>query len=169
MQPLETAAALGRWLSVIAASVGLFAVGTFVSSRMMVEEISALPVQKTELRRPSYLSPLPEITARGLDAGSIVASAVDVEAEPVKPAAAQEVAVSTVEPAAAPEPEMFVVTANGLNVRAGPSSSEAPLFVLREGEEIRIAETDGNWALVRSASGQSGWAYSKYLAPANRE
>lgn len=53
---------------------------------------------------------------------------------------------------------------SALNVRAGPSSSTAKLFVLQPGEQVRVAETNGSWALVVRGNGESGWAYSRYLA-----
>jgi uncharacterized protein YgiM (DUF1202 family) len=190
---------LPRWASVVGASLGVFAVGTVVSSSVVLEPpavpklMAERPVEEV---RPSFISPLPDITAEKLDAGTIVAGAAEidptlardllvataperdtrstnpvrevepltatavVEQEPAPSQAALEVDV------AEPDPEAFVVTAEGLNVRSGPSGGSGPVFVLLQGEEVQISETDGNWALVTSASGQTGWAYDKYLAPA---
>lgn len=172
MQPRSPSVSPWRWLSVAAASAGILAVGTMVPGSTALEESPAPAVQRAEVLRPSYISALPDLTARELDAGRIVASAVAVAPQPVEIAPVAEATLSAAavpETAPEPEPEMFVVTANGLNVRAGPSSADAPLFVLKEGAEVAIAQMEGNWARVTSAAGETGWAYAKYLAPSRRE
>lgn len=55
------------------------------------------------------------------------------------------------------------VGSSALNVRAGPSSSNQKLFVLRPGEPVRIAELDGGWARIVRGDGDEGWAFARYL------
>lgn len=68
---------------------------------------------------------------------------------------------------AVPEPNfdaLFARVGNtALNVRSGPSTGTSKVFVLKPGQEVRIAEKDGDWAKVIDMTGQSGWVFSKYL------
>lgn len=50
-----------------------------------------------------------------------------------------------------------------LNVRAGPGSGTAKLFVLRPGTPVRIDQTSGNWARITLSDETTGWAYALYL------
>lgn len=63
--------------------------------------------------------------------------------------------------------EIAYVGASAVNVRSGPSSSGAALFVLQPGEEVSIVETQQDWVRIATRSGEVGWVYSAYLdAPA---
>lgn len=55
------------------------------------------------------------------------------------------------------------VGGSALNVRAGPSSNNQKLFVLRPGEPVRVAEIEGGWARIVRADGDEGWAFARYL------
>ena len=59
------------------------------------------------------------------------------------------------------------VGASALNVRAGPSSSNQKLFVLRPGEPVRVSEVDGNWARIVRGDGDEGWVFGRYLTGLN--
>lgn len=50
-----------------------------------------------------------------------------------------------------------------VNVRSGPSSSNAKLFVLQEGQTVRTLAEDGGWVEVLTGDGGTGWVYSRYL------
>ena len=52
---------------------------------------------------------------------------------------------------------------SAVNVRSGPSKTNAKLGVLSAGAEVGIGETDGGWVHVWHAGGD-GWVYSDYLA-----
>lgn len=50
-----------------------------------------------------------------------------------------------------------------VNMRAGPSTSYATLFVLQPDEQVAILARDGSWAQVEKTNGATGWVYSRYL------
>jgi SH3-like domain-containing protein len=56
-----------------------------------------------------------------------------------------------------------------LNVRAGPSTDNAKLFVLKAGTPVRIDQALGDWAKITTADGATGWAYGPYLEAANAD
>ncbi len=91
--------------------------------------------------------------------------AAPAPAEKPEPAAAPEVAEA---PASATDGEVFKVTANALNMRAGPSSSHAVVTGLSKGELAeRIGEVKNGWVPVRVKDGEAtGWVFARYLARA---
>ncbi|HEV7276259.1 MAG TPA: SH3 domain-containing protein [Devosiaceae bacterium] len=120
-----------------------------------VPEAPALPTEASDLK-----APVPDEVA-------LLRTMRAVEAES-DTAPAEEVAESAEEPVpeeADEEPTYRVarVGSSALNVRAGPSSSNRKLFVLRPGEPVRIAEMDGNWARIVRGDGDEGWAFGRYL------
>jgi len=62
------------------------------------------------------------------------------------------------------EPKPAWVRASGANVRAGPSTSTAKLFVLQRGAKVTITQSTGDWAFVAGPSGESGWVHSRLLS-----
>jgi SH3-like domain-containing protein len=54
-----------------------------------------------------------------------------------------------------------------VNVHANPDSQSDKLFVLQQGEPVELVATNANWIEVRNQSGETGWAYAKFLAPAS--
>lgn len=186
MKPRKKNAQWGRGVAIVAMSAGAIAIGTAVSSSIGTQPAPEPPPPIVVAERPSFLSELPERTQQALQAGLIepttarmppdVSLPVRVASAPaalsVTPAVETETAESqalAAEFVAAEErvdAELFKVTANGLNVRAGPSGSSGKLFVLKQNEAVQVAEIQGNWARVTTSSGESGWAFQKYLAPA---
>lgn len=162
-----------RLLSLLALCAGTLGAAVYVSNGIGLEQPQTAPSVAAAPERPSYLSPLPQITAEALDSGRIVASAVANDPDTIS-LATDKVLVSALdaEPAE-PEPRepanLFRVTANGLNVRAEPTGASGVLFVLPEGEEVQVAEAEGSWMRVISTSGESGWAFGKYLSPVAAE
>jgi uncharacterized protein YgiM (DUF1202 family) len=156
----------------LAVSAGIIAIATAVASSVVTRPAPQPPVQTAALERPSYLSELPERTERALQAGLIEPSAVRVPADDTLPVrtAALEVAPA-LEPGfvAAEEQlldaEQLRVTTAGLNVRSGPSNDSSKLFVLRQNEAVEVGEAEGRWVRIQTASGATGWAYRRYLAP----
>lgn len=72
------------------------------------------------------------------------------------------VAPGDVTPAA--EPRYVWVGGAAVNVRAGPSTGTARLFVLQRGARVTVTERAGDWALIVDQGGESGWVHSRYLA-----
>ena len=94
-------------------------------------------------------------------------AAPDAEPQP-EPEAAPEV-TEVAEPAdPAVDAELFKVTANALNMRAGPSSSHAVVTGLAKGALAeRIGDTRNGWVPVRVKDGETtGWVFARYLARA---
>lgn len=50
-----------------------------------------------------------------------------------------------------------------VNMRAGPSTSYATLFVLQPDEQVTILSRDGSWTQIEKTNGATGWVYSRYL------
>lgn len=185
MKPRKTIAARGRWAAVAVAAAGIVAIGTLVPNRVVTAPEEEQVTKVVAADRPSYLSELPELTEQALQAGAIEPSVVPASTGDALSVRATTVAELTISPSvetdtspsaetevaeAAPEPEpqfdLFQVTADGLNVRSGPSSNSGKLFVLKQDEAVQVAEIEGSWARIMTASGDSGWAYERYLAPA---
>lgn len=172
MKPRKTNASWGRRISLLAISAGIVAIGTVVSNSVVTRPAPQPATQTVALERPSYLSELPERTERALQAGLIEPPAVRGPADdplPVRTAALEVAPALEPEFVAAeerPGAEQVRVTANGLNVRSRPSSNSSKLFVLRRNEAVEVAEAEGSWVRVTTASGETGWAYERYLVPA---
>ena len=60
-------------------------------------------------------------------------------------------------------PRELTSVRSAVNMRAGPSTSNATLFVLQPDEQVAILERDGGWAKVEKTNGATGWVYSRYL------
>jgi hypothetical protein len=126
-----------------------------------------LAVAKVEPVQPSYLA-VPIATVEPLP--------VKTAERPVQPRPS--LAVTTAALAAPvvtpqlPDPEddteaateVAYVGASALNVRAGPSSSTAKLFVLQPGTQVATAESDGSWVRIVTSDGQEGWVFRRYLS-----
>jgi uncharacterized protein YgiM (DUF1202 family) len=60
------------------------------------------------------------------------------------------------------ETQMRVV-ATSLNVRSGPSTTNAVVSSLSKGAVVTIVEDRGDWKMIRLEDGTLGWAASKFL------
>ncbi|MCC6457498.1 MAG: DUF3380 domain-containing protein [Caldilineaceae bacterium] len=58
----------------------------------------------------------------------------------------------------------YVNTAEGLNLRAGPSREQAILAALPVGSELTVLSDEGEW-LFATAGGQIGWVYATLVSP----
>lgn len=58
---------------------------------------------------------------------------------------------------------MARVTATSLNVRSGPSTSDAIVSSVRRNQRVTLLGRSGEWARVRVASGEPGWVAARYL------
>lgn len=73
----------------------------------------------------------------------------------------------------------FQVSADGLNVRSGPSISTSIREVISENKDIRFIERDGDWVYIRyystnpSVATQGGfsygWVHADYVKPTSRK
>ena len=133
--------------------------------------VSQAAVARVEAPQPSYLA-VPIATV-----DPALLKAVERKAPVVRPSltvttAAASVPAPTQTPAAAglpeetaePETSVAHVGASALNVRAGPSSSTAKLFVLQPGQKVATAESEGGWVRVITPDGQEGWVFGRYLS-----
>ncbi len=57
-----------------------------------------------------------------------------------------------------------VVTAPRVNLRAGPSTTDAVLAVLPEATPVLPQRSEGEWVLVRTPDGAAGWVHASLLA-----
>ena len=57
-----------------------------------------------------------------------------------------------------------MIAISAVNVHASPGSADR-LFTLQSGEGVEIVTSQRNWVEVKTASGGSGWVYSKFLQP----
>jgi len=64
--------------------------------------------------------------------------------------------------------EILFVTAEALNLRAGPSSGSEVRARLLQGQKVQVAGNQGGWLEVTTPDGLSGWAYSQYLSQAEQ-
>ncbi|MFN2237965.1 MAG: SH3 domain-containing protein [Thermoanaerobaculia bacterium] len=58
---------------------------------------------------------------------------------------------------------MARVTATSLNVRSGPSTSDAIVASVRRNQRVTLLSRNGAWARIRVASGEPGWVAARYL------
>lgn len=56
-----------------------------------------------------------------------------------------------------------LVSSTAVNVRSGPSSSSARLFVLQPDTPVAVAGRERGWTKVVTPDGRSGWVYGRYL------
>ncbi|HEV7276655.1 MAG TPA: SH3 domain-containing protein [Devosiaceae bacterium] len=157
------------------ASVGLVALGSAVSSSVVSEPEATEQMQVAAIERPSFVSDLPSRTQQALQSGVIAPPVIPDRVEwAVDRPKSETLSVSSLQSESeevvpeAPEDDLTLlrVVADGLNVRSGPSSESNKLFVLKQDEAVQVAEMNGNWARVTTTSGETGWAYQRYLAPA---
>lgn len=64
-----------------------------------------------------------------------------------------------------PTPVMGIIHAKALNVRAGPGLEFSVLATVREGQEVPVLgrNQDSSWLLIRTPTGQEGWASAGYI------
>lgn len=124
-------------------------------------------------------------TLRG-DAPAAVVATAEPEAAPVRPSYVvyvppvdpeilrkrKELAatITTVPTTPAPEPvpeapkgEPWIVVAEAVNVRSGPTNGAEVLGRMMQGEVAFVVETAGGWLRAESEGGTKGWVYSRYL------
>ena len=96
---------------------------------------------------------------------------------PIDGAVATPVPTATAAPTATPAPDAGVPqdgdyarvrlssASSRLNLRASASTSSAIVAKLGHGETVRVLAASGSWVRVETASGQTGYVQSRYLAP----
>ena len=58
---------------------------------------------------------------------------------------------------------MARVRATSLNVRSGPSTSDAIIASVRRNQRVTLLSRNGEWARIRVAAGEPGWVAARYL------
>jgi hypothetical protein len=61
-------------------------------------------------------------------------------------------------------PDARFVRVERLNLRAGPSTDEVVLDVLRKGTPVFSQRTRADWLQVRTLGGEVGWVYASYVS-----
>ena len=63
-------------------------------------------------------------------------------------------------------PTQYAVTAEGLNIREGPSTNNVVIGWLKRGAVVALISVsgDGMWFKVNTSSGSQGWVRNKYVA-----
>lgn len=54
------------------------------------------------------------------------------------------------------------VSVQALNVRTGPGAENATIYVLRQGDKLRVIGTSNEWYYVKLPNGSQGWVNSRY-------
>lgn len=96
-----------------------------------------------------------------------LASEPEPGSSPVVGSPALSPAVGTTEPVVVEGtgPRELIAVRSAVNMRSGPSTNHATLFVLQPDEQVAILARDGNWAKVSKGNGATGWVYARFLGP----
>ena len=79
----------------------------------------------------------------------------------------QDIAAAETAPEAAPV-DLHVITGNYVNMREGPSSAFGVVTVVVRDQAAEVLKREGNWAHLRMTdTGDEGWVFGRYLAPAD--
>lgn len=66
-----------------------------------------------------------------------------------------------------PRPNLLMVTARSLNMRAEPKADSDLVASYPRGALVEEMDVSGNWVLVRAPDDTTGWMYAGYLGPAD--
>lgn len=125
--------------------------------------IETRQVAKVTPARPSYLMPLPKLTAKDFDVARAVPAVVKGRHETrTTEVVAVEQQVASVETDTLSSGTL-VVTVDAANVRSGPSKTTDRTFVLRQGDAVEVLSTRAGWTQVRGRDGQTGWIWTEFL------
>lgn len=157
---------------IVLASAGLF------GALLLLPSSDPVPQQPSQ-SEPSILSTSPELT-RFLDnavhpqvaaktpaevVAEVAAAPEPGSAGPVSgldvPTAPEDIVASSA--TAISESSELTSVRSAVNMRSGPSTSFATLFVLQPDEQVAVLERDGGWAKVEKTNGATGWVYGRYL------
>ncbi|MDD8023876.1 MAG: SH3 domain-containing protein [Paracoccaceae bacterium] len=130
------------------------------SSRADVAVINAMDAPQVAQIAGDETDPLPSPTATPLQVVRMPGPALRPSPEYAQQAALTE---------APPRASVWVVTANSLNVRSGPSTTNPVVDRISRGEEVLVvSDTRASWVKIRiEGDGIEGWVARKLLAPAN--
>ena len=63
---------------------------------------------------------------------------------------------------------LWTVSANALNVRSGPSTSNRAVDRIRKGEQVLVVAQQSGWAHIKiEGDGVDGWVAARFLTPVN--
>ncbi|KWX76072.1 N-acetylmuramoyl-L-alanine amidase [Paenibacillus jilunlii] len=85
-------------------------------------------------------------------------------AEAASGTAAGAASVKTSSPSSGSAGGTAQVTASSLRIRGGPGTGYKVLGSLKEGDSVKILLRQGDWARIRTASGETGWVAGQYIA-----
>lgn len=137
-----------------------------VVARRQVASLEPVPEVAPAEAASDVVAPVPAMRPAHLQERSAKATPAT---EPKETKAAVEVAEA--EPAAQAEPptsgaDLRVVKGQGVNVRAGPSSSQGKLFALPGGRRVTVIGQQRGWLQIIDDQGRTGWVYKNYLSSA---
>lgn len=64
----------------------------------------------------------------------------------------------------ADEIQAGTVSASVLNLRSDPGTSSKVIGSMSRGDKLSILESSGDWLKVKTSAGETGWAFSQYIA-----
>jgi len=77
--------------------------------------------------------------------------------EPTTTPAAEKPAESSPADDGTAQPDVLIVTTDGLNFRVDPDATAKNLRGLKEGEKLTVVKKNGDWYQVKTATGETGW------------
>lgn len=137
-------------LCVVALVSGLLTVNLLsFTAETMVRVAAPTPAKTYNLKR-GYVARLPTAGADDFNvAKSVPVLAISVQSETTPP----------------PQPS-FIVTADSLRVRSGPTKTSRQVFGIAAGAKVTVSATQKGWVLITAEGGRTGWVYGKFLQPA---
>lgn len=139
----------GIFASVAALSGAMTVTGLSFTADTVAKVAAATPVKA--IRKPSYISRLPEMAAEDLDIARSVLVATSL---PTTPGPLE----------ALPAPSFtHTVAVEALRVRSGPRVSYPKLFSLKGGTQVTARQQRGSWVKIDAGQGRVGWVAAKLL------
>lgn len=89
--------------------------------------------------------------------------------EPVQPPVVSSAAVVVAAVQTPSVDEYNTRSRTALNVREGPGTGHASLFVLQPDVPVRVEQVSGSWAMISTPDGSTGWAFASYLKRPNAQ
>ncbi|OCX63447.1 hypothetical protein BFP70_12415 [Thioclava sp. SK-1] len=166
---------------VVTTSAVLFVTMVIAGRDMSPEELASFQADAATPSAPqvsqSATVAQPLLTAKAITAAQSDPVALPVSAE--KAAITRITARATVGPKLIISPEhriaqptkldggtLWQVSANGLNVRSGPGTSNGRVDRLSRGDDVLLVAENGGWAKIRiEGDGTEGWVAKRFLTP----
>ncbi|MEO6395214.1 MAG: SH3 domain-containing protein [Devosia sp.] len=145
--------AFAKWPLTVAASVVVLGVSSEGTLSLFSDHAASVARITKENSVPAVVRSVPQVKAIVQ-----IASVEAAESQPTTPLAAVQA-----------EAPMMRATLS-LAVRSQPKKTSELVATLEQGELVRVKSKNGNWLLVTTEEGKSGWAFGRYLviSPADR-